>query len=155
MNPAENTLMLGLNIVILRARHMNEDTPQCKNNIIMNRLGMQKEIKESAKKCNKTGKDAHAVPFLEFYDGFLLCTSLTTSKELFFHASTLQARDSAHDSLTCAHPSTLEHKIKDKMIEEITCIDSIGDPLMLFKMHSKERNTFIWVVLLLLLISID
>ena len=99
INLVKNSLMLELDIMILRAKNTNKGTSKCKNNAIIDGIGLQKEIKKLANKHNGTDKDAHIDPFIEFYNRFLLHTSLIASKGLLLHALTFQTRDSTHDSL--------------------------------------------------------
>ena len=89
IDPVKNALLLGLDVALVRARHVNEDISKCNNNAIVDGLGIQKEIKELADTCNATYKDACMLPHIEFRDGFLPCTSLTTSEGLLLHTFTL------------------------------------------------------------------
>ena len=45
INPAKNTLLLGLSVTMIRVRYLSQDISKYKNNIIVNRLSIQKEIK--------------------------------------------------------------------------------------------------------------
>ena len=136
IDPVKNSLLLGLDIALTRARHVNEDMSKCKNNAIVDGLDIQKEIKELSDTCDATCKDACILPCIEFRDGFLPHNSLTTSEGLLLHAFALQPRDSTHDSSTCTYPVALGHKSKDSMITETTHINDINnreDPSMPFK----------------------
>ena len=46
INPVKNTLLLGLDIALMRVRHFNVDVSKYKNNAIVDRLEIQKEMKE-------------------------------------------------------------------------------------------------------------
>ena len=89
IDPVENSLMLGLDIETMRAANAKEDVSKCKNNSVVDGLGIKKEINDLSKKCNDTDKVTHIVPFAEFRNGFLPHKSATASEGLLLHEFTL------------------------------------------------------------------
>jgi len=154
----KNTLLLGLDVALIRARYYNEDVQKYINNSIVGRMEIRQEIKELVEICNKTDKDITIIPYNEFRDGFLPYKSLTANKGLLLHTFTLQSRDSTYDSLLYTYPVVLGYKCKDSIVREVTYINNINvreDPTKSFKVYSKKYKAFVHVVLFLEFISMD
>ena len=71
--------------------------------------------------CQEVNIDATIMLFLEFRDGFSLCTSMTTTKDsLVLHTITFQSSNTTMNNLNHAYPIALGCKNKDSIIIETT-----------------------------------
>ena len=120
-------LLLGLDVALIRAKHHVKDIEKCVSNLVVNGKKKQEEIKQLAKKCNKTEHDIIIVPWSEFRNGFAMCKSLIANEGLLLHALTIQSRDSSCNSLFCTYHIALENKSKDSTITESACINDISN----------------------------
>ena len=107
--PDVNALMIGVKVKLIRARHVDEDVSDLKDNVISDGHGFPEEFKKLTCKCNVFDKDFHVLIYKEFRDGITPCTSLTTSDGLLLHNFTLKRINSTNGNAICTCPITLGH----------------------------------------------
>ena len=103
--------MHGLKVKIIRARHVDEDVGDLKNNVVFDGHGLLTDIKNLSCKCNMLDKDFYTLICKELRDGFTPYTSLTTNDGILLHTFKLQPIDLTNDNCIHTHPINLGHKI--------------------------------------------
>ena len=68
----KNTLIIGLDVVLIRAKNTEDNIKSITNNFISEECGMQKQIKELASSCKKIDENLCIAVYKEFKDGFSL-----------------------------------------------------------------------------------
>ena len=104
--------MIGVNVMLVRVRHVDEDISKLNDNFISDGRGLQVDIKKLSHECKRLDKDLHTLVHKEFRDGFTPCASLTTSDGILLHTFTLHPIDSTNNNAIHACPVTLKTKIK-------------------------------------------
>ena len=66
----KNSLLLGFDIALIRAKHCVKNIKKCVNNSVANGKKTREELKQLAEKCNKTDYNIIIVSCSEFRDGF-------------------------------------------------------------------------------------
>ena len=88
-NLVKNALILGLNIMLIRASYVDKEICKLKNNLICDGCSLQVKIKDLAEKCEKIDKDVYILICKEFRDGVSLHVTLSSSDGLLLHTFTL------------------------------------------------------------------
>ena len=86
---AKNSLLLSLDLALIRANHYLEEIEKCANNSVVDSKKPREEIKQLSENCNKIGHGITIVLCSAFRDGFAPRKSLTVNEGLLSHALTI------------------------------------------------------------------
>ena len=96
----KNDLIIGLDIIMIRSRHVDEDLSSTKKIFIGSAKGVQIEIKELMARCSSVNKDADTLVVKKFKDGLNSNHGSNSNDSVILHTLTLQPIDSTIDNST-------------------------------------------------------
>ena len=150
--------MIGSDIVLLRANHIDEDIKAINHNLIGQGKGIQKEIKDLANTYKTIDKNICIFLYKEFRDRFYSHATSNSNEGIILYTLTLQQIDSKIEKSIYSYSINCGHKDKDNMIEETSYTKSLNNiecPYTINKYYLKNHRKYVLVVFICAFGSMD